>query len=372
MTKPKPAPHRRRVSAPVSPLDPDRLKVESPLAYELMKFIRKYVVMSRPELMVVSLWIVHTHCVGLFEQTPYLAVTSPEKQCGKSRLLDVLALLVLRPWLTVLPSEAVVYRYIEEAHPTLLLDEVDTIFNPRSGDKYEGLRALLNSGHRRGAKVPRCVGNTNEIAEFSTFCPKVLAGIGMLPDTVADRSIPIRLQRKTREEKVSPFRLHIVEPGSEPLRDRIVEWVEANRESLADVHPAMPAELSDRMQEGCECLVVIADKLGCGEGAREALVALFTAERLDDAESARLRLLRDVRAAFGDKTRLSTADLLAALHADDEGPWGSYYGRGLDARDLSTLLHHFGIAPTTVAIAGQRAKGYKKEDFHVAWSRYVR
>lgn len=371
MTNAKPIRPRPRVTAPLSPLDPDRLKVESPLAYELMKFVRKYVVMPRPELMAVSLWIVHTHCVDLFEQTPYLSVTSPERQCGKSRLLDVLALLVYEAWPAVLPSEAVVYRYIEEARPTLLLDEVDAIFNVRSGDKYEGLRALLNSGHRRGAKVPRCVGNTNQIAQFSTFCPKVLAGIGMLPDTIADRSIPVRLQRKTRDEKVSAFRAHLVEPAAEPLRDRLLAWVEENREAMEDVHPEMPDELSDRMQEGCECLVVIADKLGCGEGAREALTSLFSGERLDDAESVRIRLLRDVRTAFGDKTRLSTADLLAALSSDDEAPWASYYGRGLDARDLSNLLHHFGIGPTTVAVGGLRMKGYKREDFEDAWSRYA-
>ena len=57
----------------------------------------------------------------------------------------------------------------------------------------EALRGVLNTGHRRGGKASCCVGQGANITykDFSTFCPKAIAGIGKLPDTVADRSIPI-------------------------------------------------------------------------------------------------------------------------------------------------------------------------------------
>lgn len=366
------APQRPRPrTVPLDPLDPRRLKHEAPLVYELMKFIRSFVVMPRERLMAVALWVVHTHALDLADQTPYLSVTSPEKQCGKSRLLEVLELLVNEPWQAVVPSEAVVYRQIQAKQPTLLLDEVDTIFNPRSADKYEGLRALLNSGHRRGATVPRCVGTTNTIVKFSTFCPKVLAGIGTLPDTVADRSIPIRLERRTRDEPLQRLIAHKVEPVARKLRERVVAWVADNSASMVELHPPMPDELSDRMQDGCECLVVIADRMGCGVAARQTLVTLFTAERLDDAESLRIRLLRDVRTAFGDGDRLPTGELIAALCRDQEAPWATYYGRGIDARDVSSMLHPYGIGPTTIRAADKVCKGYKREDFHDAWLRYL-
>src|SRR6266536_2879762 len=119
--------------------------------------IARYLVLSPEQRTVVALWIIHTHAVQHFEQTPYLSVTSPEKQCGKSRLLEVLELLVARPWMVVAPSEAVLYRHIDATTPTLLLDEVDTIFNPRMQDRYEPHRTLLNSGHRRAIRVPRMV-----------------------------------------------------------------------------------------------------------------------------------------------------------------------------------------------------------------------
>ena len=353
-------------------LDPDLLRKSSPIVFELMKFLRRYVVMERPHLIVIALWIIHTHAMEASQQTPYLAVTSPEKQCGKSRLLEVLELLVNEPWPLTQPSEAVLYRTIEHKRPTLLFDEIDTIFNPRSAERYEGIRALLNSGHRRGVKVPRCVGTSLQIVEFSTFGPKVLAGIGTLPDTIADRSIPIRLKRKTSTEKVARFRRRDIEEEVDLLRNQVVVWVLSNVEQLTAARPKMPEQLSDRMQEGCECLVAIADSMGCGESARRALVSLLTSERLDSTESNRLRLLADIRIVFQrSSSKIFTTDLLESLAHLDESPWGSWYGRGIDDRDLGTLLKPYAISSTTVRRGDRVAKGYKREDFHDAWTRYL-
>jgi hypothetical protein len=347
-------------------LSPTQVRARSKLVFDLMAFIRRYVVMTREQLLVTALWIIHTHCMESVEQTPYLAVTSPEKRCGKSRLLETIEML--------LPSEAVVYRKVHNDVPTMLLDEVDAIFNPRNADRYEGLRALLNNGHRRGAKVPRCIGVTNKIAEFNTFCAKVLAGIGTLPDTVADRSIPIRLERKTQQDTAAQFKRREVQPDAEALRKRVERWTKKNKAALAKARPDMPTELNDRMQEGCEILVAIADVLGCGGDARRALVTLFQGERLDDQESMRMRLLRDTRAIYEQLQlpRISTARLLAELRSIEDAPWDHYYNRGLEARDLSSLLRHYGIAPTTVRTkSGAPAKGYKRDDFQDAWTRYL-
>ncbi len=360
--------------SPKDTLNPAQLRASSRLVFDLMAFIRRYVVMSREQLLITALWIIHTHCIESVEQTPYLAVTSPEKRCGKSRLLETIEMLSARSWLTLLPSEAVVYRKVHNDVPTMLLDEVDAIFNPKTADRYEGLRALLNNGHRRGAKVPRCIGTTAKIAEFNTFCPKVLAGIGTLPDTVADRAIPIRLERKTSQDPTAPFKRRQVKPDADALRKRVEQWVKKHAAGIATAEPDMPNQLNDRMQEGCEALVAIADMLRCGKQAREALVALFAVERLDDQESMRIRLLRDIRTAFEkrDASRISTSALIDELVSIDEAPWANYYGRNIDPRDLSSLLRHYDIKSTTVRLKGDKpAKGYKGEAFHDAWKRYL-
>lgn len=267
-----------------------------------------------------------------------------------------------------------VFRKVEAERPTLLLDEADAIFNPKLADRYEGLRGLLNEGNRRGAKVDRCVGGAFKLVSFSVFCPKAIAGIGTLPDTVADRSIPIRLARKTKGETVDKFLRYQVAPMAEELQGKLVAWADEYEDKLQGQHPIMPESLSDRMQEGCELLVAIAEATGCGEIARRALVELFGAERLDDREVLSLRLLNDIRKLFegSGKSRLSTKDLMERLHEDTEAPWKNYYGRGFEPRDLSALLRQYEIRPTTVNVGGDdRAKGYKKEDFHDAWNRYL-
>jgi hypothetical protein len=358
--------------AGVIPATASAIKPEC-LVQDVAGFVGQFVVMTPEKLLAVALWVIHTHCVAQFDQTPYLAVTSPEKQCGKSRLLEVLELLVHRPWQTVLPSEAVVFRTIDSKVPTMLLDETDAIFNPKSAERYEGLRAILNSGHRRGATVARCVGPRQQLQDFSTFCPKVLAGIGSLPDTIADRSVPVRLERKKRGEVADRFFRREAEPRGRDLQSRMLAWCNAEGETLRAARPPMPDELSDRMQEGCEPLVAIADVLGCGEDARAAFVELLTAERLDNVETLRLRLLRDIRDVFGARTRTtSTEGLIKKLLREDESPWGSYYGRAVEARDLSRLLAPYGIHPATVRVSKERtAKGYRRDDFADAWERYL-
>jgi len=85
-------------------------------------FISRFVFFSSKALVVaVTLWVAHTHAIDAAETSPYLAITSVEKRSGKSRLLDILCLLVRNPWQVTLPSEAVLFRKIQQDHPTLLL-----------------------------------------------------------------------------------------------------------------------------------------------------------------------------------------------------------------------------------------------------------
>lgn len=351
--------------------DPDDPEDMHPLLNSVLALLERYIVMTSAQTLAVALWIIHTHLVGELEQTPYLTVTSPLRQCGKSRLLELLELLVPRPWPAVTPSEAVVYRTVHARMPTLLLDEVDAIFAPRTADRHEGLRAILNAGHRRGALVPRCIGVSSKPQDFRVYCAKVLAGIGVLPDTITDRSIPIRLARKRRSEQVERFRRRDAQQLCDPVKAEVERWANENAVTISSARPALPDELSDRMQEGCEPLIAIADELGAGAEAREVLVELLTADRLDERENAAEKLLRDIRRAF-DKTDqhvVATQALLETLNAEE--PWASWYGNGLDARGLAVLLRPYGIAPRVVRIGDETPRGYHRGDLEDAWARYL-
>ena len=82
----------------------------------------------------------------------------------------------------------------------MLFDEVDGIFRGRDEDSKD-LKRLLNSGYRTGATVLRTVGDQHEPKRFSTFSPKLLAGLGGLPDTLESRCVPIVMQRRLPHEQ---------------------------------------------------------------------------------------------------------------------------------------------------------------------------
>jgi hypothetical protein len=95
---------------------------------EVAGFVRRFVVMTTAQADATALWVAHTHTFGAAEQTPYLSISSAEKRSGKTRKLEVLELLVARPWLTGRVTAAVLARKVDAETPTLLLDESDVAF----------------------------------------------------------------------------------------------------------------------------------------------------------------------------------------------------------------------------------------------------
>ena len=339
----------------------------------IVSFIRRFLVLSPHQLDLITLWIAHTHAFGSSDATPYLSVRSPEMRSGKTRLLEILELLVARPWFTGRVTPAVLSRKVDTECPTLLLDESDAAFK---GDKEysETLRGILNTGYRKGGKASICVGQGANIQyrDLSTFCPKVIAGIGKLPDTVADRSIPISMHRRSSEEHVEKFRLRKVEPVAKPLQVELCVWLSSL--SLNGVEPDIPSELDDRASDCLEPLFAIADAAR-GEWpkrARQAAIVLMTGEERSD-ESSGVLLLAGIRGIFDAEgvAQLASVDLVRFLVIIQEAPWGDLNGRPLDVRRLADLLKPYGIRPRSIREGDKTPKGYRLEDFHDAWDRYL-
>jgi hypothetical protein len=346
----------------------------SELLDALATFLRRYVAMSASQAAAVALWVVHTYALDACEQSPLLAITSAERRSGKTRLLDVLEVLVANPWRVVTPSEAVVFRKLHADRPTLLLDEVDAIFNPKAGANAEGLRALLNAGNRPGTMVPRCVGPSQTLVSFKVFGAKALAGIKDLPDTIADRAIPIRLQRRAPTESVERFRRRGADEAGEPLSTWTRSWVAHHAPHLEQARPHLPDELHDRAQDAWEPLLAIADRAGGDwpEQARQAAIALSADDQLEEA-SAGIRLLADVKTIFDAEAvdRIFSATLANELHKLEESPWGEWFGRPITQRGIAKLLGDYGIRSRTIRVEDETAKGYLREQFEEVWPRYL-
>src|SRR5262245_6022310 len=141
--------------------------------------------------------------------TPRISFLSPEPASGKTRALEVSEPLVPCPVEAVNVSPAYLFRKVadEEGLPTILFDEIDTVFGPKAKENEE-IRGLLNAGHREGAVAGRCVvhGKTVMTEEIPAYAAVALAGLGWLPDTIMSRSIIIRMRRRHAGEHVEQFR----------------------------------------------------------------------------------------------------------------------------------------------------------------------
>jgi len=69
--------------------------------------------------------------------------------------------------------------------------------------------------------------------------------------------------------------------------------------------------------------------------------------------------------------RLETQVLIEELCEDEAAPWGDWHGRRITPHALARLLRPFGIAPSKWREGGRIVRGYAREAFLDAFSRYL-
>jgi Protein of unknown function (DUF3631) len=211
------------------------------------------------------LWIAHAHCMDAWESTPRIAFLSPEPASGKTRALEISELLVPNPVEAINVTPAYLFRKVggEDGPPTILFDEIDTVFGPKAKENEE-IRGLLNAGHRRGAVAGRCVvrGKIVETEEIPAYCAVALAGLGWLPDTILSRSVIVRMRRRKPGEHIEPFRRRVHTPDGHTLRVALAAWAAGAVNELTDTFPEMPKGVEDRDADVWEPLLAVADSIG--------------------------------------------------------------------------------------------------------------
>ena len=345
---------------------------------QVQAFLRRFIAFPSEDCLVAAtLWAAHAHVVDSFESTPRLALLSPEPGSGKSRVLEVLELLVPRPLHAINATPAALFRKVsdEAGPPTILFDEVDTLFGPKAKDN-EDVRGMLNAGHRRGATALRCVvrGKQIDVEEFPAFCAVALAGLGDLPDTLMTRSVVIRMRRRGPGEHVEPFRHRLHSTEGELLRLGLEKWADTVRDDLRDAWPDMPPGIEDRNADVWEALLAVADVAGSDWPirARVAAVALVALAG-DGPQTLGLQLLSDIRTSFNyvGAHLLSSDALLEQLCGLDESPWADLRGKPLDARALARMLRKYDVKPKVVRIGDSTPRGYDRADLEDVWARYL-
>jgi hypothetical protein len=348
---------------------------------DIKRYLSRFVIYpSEHELHAHALWIAHTWLMDCWESTPRIAFLSPEPASGKSRALEVTEPLVPRPVHAVNTTPAYLFRKVSDpaGSPTILYEEIDTVFGPKAKDN-EDIRGMLNAGHRRSATAGRCVvrGNVIQTEELPAYCAVALAGLNDLPDTIMTRSVVVRMRRRAADEPVEPWRLRVNAPEAAKLYERLKKWsVSARKQLVGDFWPTMPLGVDDRDADVWEALLVVAELAGdrWDRAARAAAVNLVTASRRRPA-SIGVLLLHDIKKVFdkfdGVDIKLTTETIIAGLVAMDEAPWSTIRkGEPIDSRSLSRRLGKYGIGSKPQRVGEDVFKGYSRAQFQDAWNRY--
>ncbi len=343
---------------------------------DLAREFRRFVVLPKWAAEMLALWGVHTYAFELREISTYLAIESPERRCGKTTLLMVLLELVNRPVVAANIGPPAFFRVIEEARPTLLIDEADTFLQGN-----EELRGILNSGYtKKTAYVLRVApgrpgeragtnGDGMTLVKFSSWCPKAIAAIGRLPDTLADRCILVRMHRKTREEKCERVR----DLDGRVLRRRCARFVQDHKGDISSATPHIPAGLSDRAADIWEPLLALAE-LGGEEWAQKARQAAEGLTASAQENNPIGSLLVDILVTFAGAKggRLFTREMVNQLNGFRNRPWMEMAkGKEVTEMWLAQQLRPYGVRPRTLRIHEARGKGYCVDDFTEVFRRYM-
>jgi len=346
---------------------------------DVARFVATYIALPESSVLVISSWVLAAWLADKFDRFPHLAITSPEKRCGKTRLLQVIERVVPKPYNTANISPAALYRLVEKERPTLLLDEAQSVVR-RASESSEIIRELFNAGIDRNARIVRCGGkNFDEIREFAIYSPKVIALIGELDGVLADRCLPIRLERKTDADEVAPYRSRMVEPLGQTLTKQIENWVADHAEEVASKYDKLePFGIqNDRMAE----LLLPLQAVLTVAGASLLPVLEQFAFDVEAAEADRMSpgalLLQACREILNDKnTFISTASLLTELAGRSEEPW-SHWNRNqpINGESLARLLKPYGIRPDRQQKKFKEkvvtTRGYLRSSFETAWAKYL-
>lgn len=336
---------------------------------ETVAAIRRFIVLPDYTDAAVALWCAFVHAHDLFQHSPRLVVRSPEKRCGKTTLLNLLLKLVPRPLPCSNITGPALFRTIELAGPTLLIDEADTFL----GDQ-DDLKGILNSGHNRAsASVIRLVGPRHEPMRFKTWSPVAIAAIRGVSDTLEDRSLVIHMRRRLRHEIVERLDFKQFE-ALDVLCRKLSRLAQDLGDDLAFADPSIPSALGDRAADNWRPLLAIADAVGghWPETARKAAIVL-SGIRDDDDGSAGVMLIADIFELFQaeGQDRMSSGEIVRHLNDLEGRPWVEWRrGQPMIANSLARQLKPFGIKPTKIRFGSTTANGYEIADFTDAFSRY--
>ena len=345
-------------------------------------FIRRFLILpNESDYTIVSLWIAHTYFTHKIKTTPRLAIISPEYGCGKSRVLEVLESLTFKGEKLDHHTRSYLMRTVDlireefSRSPTLLIDEIDSVFRKNS-EEGEATRAFANTGYRATGFYGITEGDSKKTpTKFKTFAPMALAGKGeVLPESVMTRAVIIRLQRRMGNEFIEDFLTDLVAFEAEELREELLGWSDYCAQEISTLNPELPVR--DRDREVWLPLFIVAH-LADEAWIKRAEIALANIQeaKSDNTLPRERQLLADIWKIFQgqEREKIKSAAIILGLIEMPDSEWDTYnFGKPINERALAKKLRTYGIKPAQIRFEnGVGAKGYYRSEVESAVKRYL-
>jgi putative DNA primase/helicase len=347
--------------------------------------IKKHVILSDHAAAALAVWALHTWTFELRDIVAYVAIESPEKRCGKTTLLSVLAAMAHKPLIASNVTIGALFRAIDTCRPTLFIDEADTFL---AGNGI--MRGIINSGNTwRTAyvlRLTRKVGQASRLStdvpsqpssesaetglkKYSCWCPKVIAMIGQVPDTIADRSIVVPMSRKLVTETCAP----LAELNTTEIKSKCARFALDMAQFISEAGKIRGEGLNDRAADTFDPLYIIARL--AGGGWEQKLHAAALALNADaHSHHSGTELLTDIVSIFilSGSEKIFSRVLVNTLR---EGGCGmrslALKYSSINEYRIAKILRSYGISPSNIRIGKHVNKGYVGSQFHEALARYV-
>lgn len=336
---------------------------------ETLALIRRYVVIHDEAAAIgVVMWIALAWVHHIAVHSPILRIVSGDADAGKTTLCGVFRFLTPRAYAAAEMTGASLYRFVDQAYPTLIIDDADNLF----ARKPDLVHIVNVSWTHDSAKIPR-VDKHGNTYWFDTFCPKIIAGIGLaLKPATRTRCIDIRMWPKLPNEKVQDFN-HVDDEHSVELRRKWMRWAADNAAALKDAAPAM-GDFNNRIRMNWKVQFAIADLTGgkWPKAVRKAAIQISRERQREPSEGKRfLAAFWDLFAAYGPK--LASAGAQKLLAADPNSEWADYHGHGpITVRQIALILDAYDVHPEVIHPYGRKAeRGYRVEQFEKPFRHYL-
>jgi DNA primase catalytic core len=344
----------------------------------ILSLFKRYLYHQNDDSYVIDvLWTIGTYFHQLFDAYPYLNIHG-QKGSGKTTILVILGHLAFNAYHVTNVSEASLFRWIEAAAPTMLIDEQEGLTSRQAGREQKAdLMGILKSGYQKGPVVTRQDTNDPTIMrQYRIYCPKAIASVELLEDILGDRSLLTYMHRPpdtmfTSGNLIPRNQMQIEEFS--PIRDQLYLLLMQYAPDVAAIAPQVRMTYAGRFGELALPLFTIAALIDHSRGDGPLLVTQLV--RAMDAQQERRIERNDTtpEQMFKSAIELAVSDAQDCHDKPEPNKWPQRLSDGrivMDALHIADAFRRlFPSAKESYFRMEWLGKQVQKADFIEPWNR---